>query len=172
LKSIYLLVLAVSALLTTACVNQTCEDTRPTPRLNVAFKKYTDATRTRQRSADTLINITRAYATGLEDKPFLSLADKDSLLRSKTVTLNLSPSADATVFHLEGKRADRSPLKLSFTVTYSRQPSFISQACGYEISYNNLAVVEPYTDFDDVLVIVPEINPIRNEVHIQLYFKP
>jgi hypothetical protein len=138
--------------------------------LNIAFKKYTDATRTRQKSADTLLNITRAYATGLEDKPFALLTNADKL--SRTVTLHLSPSADATVFHLEGKRADSSPLKLSFTVTYSRQPSFISQACGYEISYSNLAVAEPYTDFDDVLVIVPEINPIRNEVHIQLYFKP
>jgi hypothetical protein len=164
--------LFVAALLITACVNQECEALRPDPELNVAFKKYTDATRTRQKSADTLINITRTYAVGLEDKPFLTAPAENPDILSKTVILRLNPSADSTIFHLEGKAADKTPFDFSFTVTYTRQYEFISQACGFEVKYTNLAVEAPSTTFDDIVVIVPEIDPIRNEIHIQLYLLP
>ena len=164
--------LFVSALLFTACVNQECEALRPEPELNIAFKKYTDATRSRQKSADTLINITRTYAVSLENKPFLTLSPENPDSLSRTAVLRLNPEADSTIFHLQGKAADKTPFDLSFTVTYNRQYEFISQACGFEVKYTNLAVKEPYTNFDNILVIVPEIDPIRNEIHIQLYLVP
>lgn len=154
-------------------MNEECEEgTLPKPVLNIAFKKFTDATRTQLKSADTLLNITKAYAVGLENSPFLTLSSKNPDSLSKTVTLQLSPSAESTTFYLEGKTANKVPFNRSFTVTYNRQPKFISQACGFEVRYSNITVEEPYTDFDDILVITPEIDPIRNEVHIQLYFKP
>lgn len=164
--------LFVAALLVTACVNQECEALRPDPELNIAFKKYTDATRNRQKSADTLINITRTYAVTLEDQPFLTLSSKNPDSLSRTAVLRLNPKSDLTTFHLEGKAADKTPFDFSFTVTYTRQYEFISQACGFEVKYTNLAVTEPSTNFDDIFVIVPEIDPIRNEIHIQLYLLP
>jgi hypothetical protein len=154
----------------TACVNQTCEEARPETVLNIAFRKYTNATRTARQAKDTLINITRAYAEGLESESFLTPINPDSL--SRTVPLRLSLTSEATTFYLEGKNTDKVPFRLSFTVTYTQQPTFVSQACGYEISYTNLAVTNVSPLLDDALVIVPTINPIRNEVHIQLFFRP
>lgn len=173
MKLFYLPLCLFLTLLLPACVNEECdEDALPDPVLNVAFKKYTDATRSVQKSADTLVNLTMAYAKGLNDQPLPFYVPGAADARVKNVTLHLSPSADSTIFYLESPGADGKTIAQSFTVTYTQQPKFISQACGYELRYSNIAVTKPYTDFDDIVVIVPEINPIRNEIHIQLYFKP
>ncbi len=177
MKFIHVPLVFLLPLLLLACVNEECdEEALPRPVLNVAFKKYTDASRTIQKSADTLINITRTYAEGLADSSFYPPKVDNtpidvSNIKVKNVALYLNPKADSTIFHLQIGTGSQLQEK-KFTVTYTRQPRFISQACGYEVRYSNLAVNALETVFDDEQVIVPEINPIRNEIHIQLYFKP
>ncbi len=171
MKLLYVPLFFLLAFILPACVNEECdEDALPRPVLNIAFKKYTNTNRTPQNTKDTLLNVTTAYAERLENTPFYTPATADA--RIKSVALHLSPSTDATTFFLLSKNATNQVITQRFTVTYTKQPKFISQACGYEIRYSNLAVQKPATDFDDVLVVVPEINPIRNEIHIQLFIKP
>jgi hypothetical protein len=167
LKSLYWLILFVSAPLITACVNQQCDDVRPEPALNIAFRKYTEPTRNPRQARDTTFRLLNAYAVGLEVKPF-----EISTEPVRNVRLRLSPLADQTTFVLLSAGAGTSRQTSTITVSYTRQPAFISQACGYEITFTNLSVTNISPNLDEAVVVVPTINPIRNEVHIQLFFRP
>jgi hypothetical protein len=109
------------------------------------------------------------YAVGLERVSFISTKDTT---KTKNIRLRLSSRANQTTFVLESAGTATARNRSTITISYDREPSFISQACGYEVSYTNLAVTDKSADLDEAIVIVPTINPIRNEIHIQLYFRP
>jgi hypothetical protein len=165
LKPLHWLILLVSALLAAACVNQECEEVRPEPKLNIAFRKYTEATRNPRQAKDTSIILSGVYAESLQDS-----VTRPGATAVGRVSVRLSPLADSTTFVLAG--TGTTPVKRTITVRYNKQPAFISQACGYEWSYTNLSVSDFSANLDTAVVIVPAINPLRNEIHIQLYLKP
>ncbi len=155
------LILLVAMLQT--CVSEEC-DTKSDPVLRLAFVRLVN-----EKEAAFPVGIRKI--TGKADSQEVTLTDEkfDTTKAISGIRLPLSQTKDRVQFilHRTGNLGNA-----SFTVSYQRKPYFISQACGFEIEYNNISAVADTTGrVDTVQVMQPSINANINEVNIKILFK-
>jgi hypothetical protein len=160
--SLWLLVIFVFL---SACVGEQCE-TVSDPVMRVSFARFTDAERTEEQA----ISVSFNYFYGLGSDP----ARKDSLVKDTSsiagLRIPLSQLKDASTFVV--KRNGNGFTQEIITFTYTRKPYFISQACGFEMAYENLDVEEgTYTNIAEMRVVQPSVNAQTNETNVKIYFK-
>jgi hypothetical protein len=144
-------------LLVAACGDQICTETvRREPPLFVTFYQYTNAARTQER-VDTL-NFTGIFGLGNE----ASLVS--STQRITGLRLPFTPAQDSTVFIFQ--RADVAEPD-TLVIGYTRQPLFISQACGFEMRYSDLVILRHTLTNAEIQQTSAQI---ANEFRIKLYF--
>jgi hypothetical protein len=148
-----------------ACVGEQCE-TVSDPVMRVSFARFTDAERTKEQA----ISVSFKHVYGLVPKPQKPL--NDSLVRSKApitgLRMPLSQVDDISTFVFV---RDSFPDE-KITFTYTRKPYFISQACGFQIEYENLGVEEQtYTNIVEVRVVQPSVNTQNNNANVKIYFR-
>jgi hypothetical protein len=150
-------------LLLHGCVGEECE-TFEDPMMRVSFARYTNSDRTSEQS----ISVSFNYIYGLGSDPLR----KDSLVKDTVsiagLRIPLSQSKDTSTFVIKRNGLPNETV----TFTYTRKPYFISQACGFQMAYENLKVEEKtYTNIVEVRVIQPTVNAQRNDVNVKIYFR-
>lgn len=142
-----------------ACVNDVCE-IKSDPQLRLAFVKITD-----EKEAPFPVAFTKVSAKG-------ATTTNDSLNATQTaisgIRLPLSPKEPTTTFIFSRDNLTNDEI----TLTYNPKPYFISQACGFEIRYEDISIVShTENNIDAVIVLQPSVNAQINDVNIKVYFK-
>jgi hypothetical protein len=166
----YLALLAV-ALLATACAEEECTNLDD-PVLNVEFRTFQRNTfNVFRERGDTLV-IRNLYGEGRP--PTDSLVTGSNRLRT-SVLLPLSQLNDVTAFRMiYHLREDTTRREATITVRYRREPFFVSDVCGFNVRFLDLAVdsIPPNPAFDSIRVINNVISETNtNAVNIRMYFK-
>ncbi len=146
-----------------ACVSEEC-DTKSDPMLRLAFVRLVN-------EKETAFPVGIKKITGKDGSQEVTLTEEkfDTTKAISGIRLPLSQTKDTIQFilHRTGSLGNA-----SLTVSYQRKPYFISQACGFEMEYNNISAEADTTGrVDSVAVVQPSVNADINEVNIKIIFK-
>ncbi len=160
-----------------ACTESECTDL-DAPQLVVQFKTRYRATR-QQRERDTLIEIRSVSGAGQPDSIYSTSQKTNNLV------LPLNQGAEETTFMIEWKRYNRAvgtanPVPIDsttekLTVRYTRKAFFVSDACGFNLRYNDLELIKEQPTFpsnfpSDSIQVIKNVVDESNEPNIKIYF--
>ncbi|QHT68656.1 hypothetical protein GXP67_19400 [Rhodocytophaga rosea] len=148
-----------------ACVGEECE-TVSDPVMRVSFARFIDAERTEEQAVT--VAFKHIYGIGANPQP---PRKDDSLVRSKAaiagLRIPLSQVNDMSTFVF----VRDSLANDTIFFTYTRKPYFRSQACGFEMEFENLRVIKhSRQNIDTVLVTQPSVNAQNNNANVKIYF--
>lgn len=162
-KLFFSIALLGSVSLLFSCVTQECNTQQRGGSLTVSFRDIVAGTRPTER--DSTLTLLTIY--GKDQKDQENILEKDTL-KAISLKLTLSPAKDTTTYVFKIDSAG-TPVWHSLSLTYKRTPNFISQACGFDINYSDLAVLKENTTFDSAAVVKPTVN-LPNEFLVKIYF--
>ncbi len=177
--------LAVSAPLLYACTEPECTNLND-PKLIVQFKTKYRATR-QQQERDTLIEIIAVYGQG-EDNKQIKIDTVSRRTNNLVLPLDQGNDKTKTTFIIEWRRYTRGvgtqqPVRIDstsnrrelLTVHYTLQPFFVSDACGFDLRYNDLKRDSIQTTFpnsfpSDSIKVIKNVVDETNAPNIKIYF--
>lgn len=152
--------IAFAVLLISGCSDEECSNSSLNdPQLTISFVQINDSTNREVALSVTLLGITGVGST--ED----TLVNPTGAVSQ--VRLPMPQDADEATFVLYRTTPNETD---SLTVSFVRKPLFISQACGFEIQYENLAVVRQTFGEEQVAVTQSTITATPNEVHLKVRY--
>ncbi len=173
--------LALFAGLLYACTEPECTNLND-PKLIVQFKTRYRSTR-QQPERDTLIEIVAVYGEGAKLPKIDTVARRTGNL---VLPLDQGNDKTKTTFIIEWRRYTRGvgtqqPVRIDsirsekLTVYYTLQPFFVSDACGFDLRYNNLKRDSIQTTFpnsfpSDSIKVIKDVVDETNAPNIKIYF--
>ncbi len=147
--NIPLIFLFISVITFYSCVDDDICDKSTTPRLTIGFKD----TSNNSYVVDSLF-VDRVNTDGTVSKEGL-FTEVDS------VRISLNAISNKTVFYLYNSKLTQDADKDIITVKYQTGQKFVSKACGFKVTYNN--VTYELTQAKNIKSIIPNTTEINDE---------